>query len=129
MALRSSDRQRVTFPDWFNNGPVAIDANGRINGNNSYDSVNGGNPNVYQENLGSITSTSGLTSITLSYDTTPGRNGGGHTDIVALSGTFVGQVPEPSSIIALVGLIGMGCIGLVVRHNNRRRFAAAVAAK
>lgn len=105
----STQTGTVTFPDWFGNSPVAYDANGRINGS-GYDSVNSGNPNVYEEQLTSFVDPHlALDSISLS------TSGGGHTGIFALSGTPV-SVPEPNSLV----LLGAGAMGCFLA--NRRRF-------
>jgi len=75
----------ITVPDWFNNTPVAFDAQGRVNVvSGSFDSVNANNPNLYAEDI-SLTNTSSLvTQINLTWDS--GNTGGGVAAILALSG-------------------------------------------
>ncbi len=109
----STQTGSLTFPDWFNNSPVAIAASGRVN-ENGFDSVGGGNPNVYQENI-AFTYT-GLALDSISFSDAAG--GGGNTAIMALSGTFLGEVPEPSSVVALCGL---GAMGLFFVARRRRK--------
>lgn len=96
--------QTGTFvsPDWFNNTPVAFNANGRASvANGALDAVNTGNPRLYGVDVGVMDSTSPIASITLSYNT-----GTGHAAIFALSGAagaiapILDQQPASTNVFA-----------------------------
>jgi hypothetical protein len=105
----STQSGTLSFPDWFGNSPVAIDANGRVDQSGPED-VNSGNPNIYQENISFTPTGAALDSISLSYNSGPGN-----TAIFALSGTPV-AVPEPASLV----LFAIGAVGLLSIGHRRR---------
>jgi hypothetical protein len=111
----STQSGSVTFSDWFNGSNAAVIANGRIS-STGYDSVNGGNPQIYQVNV-PFTFTNGLQllSISLTQDTNPNNHNSGHTAIFALSGAQ--GAPEPSTFV----LAGLGTVGLLLAARRRRR--------
>ncbi|MFO0809977.1 MAG: autotransporter-associated beta strand repeat-containing protein [Gemmataceae bacterium] len=69
-----------TSADWFNNTPIAINANGRIAAG-GYNNVNGGNPRLYDATIANPNPTNPISSIDLSW--TGGTNT--HTAIFAVS--------------------------------------------
>jgi autotransporter-associated beta strand protein len=76
----SSTSYDVVSPDWFSDTPSAWQANGRSDLNGDLDSVNSGNPNLYQEDLAISDNSDPISSITLNYLS------GGEVAILALSG-------------------------------------------
>jgi autotransporter-associated beta strand protein len=81
----------INVGDWFNNTPVAVNANGRIN-SGGYDSVGSNNPNVYYYDLTGLPITNEVQSITFTFE----GGGGSHTAIFGISGSapivFGGQL-------------------------------------
>jgi MYXO-CTERM domain-containing protein len=108
----------IQSPDWFNSSPVAIGAGGRVSAGSpfSFDnqSAPGGNPNLYQENIGLTLTTSKI--ISIDFDKT-GQNNNGNTAIWAVSGTVATLTPEPSSFV----LAGLAAVGLAVAARRRRK--------
>jgi hypothetical protein len=81
----TSETGKFTSTDWFNNVPVALNANGRVDVvSGNFDSVNSGNPRIYSADIILTNTSSQVTSIKLSYDTN--NAAGGHVAIFALSG-------------------------------------------
>jgi predicted alpha-1,6-mannanase (GH76 family) len=73
-------------PDWFNNFPEAIDANGRVNVSSRVaDSLNSGNPRVYAVDVPLANVASPVTAISLTF-----QGGGANADsvIFAVSGGY-----------------------------------------
>lgn len=93
----------VVSPDWFNNGPAALIAGGRVNvGTGDFDSVGTNNPRIYQEDvlLPSSAFNHPIASITFDWSASSTAS---HTAIFAVSGS----IPEPSSAILLAtGVVG-----------------------
>jgi predicted alpha-1,6-mannanase (GH76 family) len=66
----STETGALTIPDWFNNVPVAFDAQGRTDvAAGTFNSVNNNNPNLYPVDFSPGNTTSPVTRITLSWDT------------------------------------------------------------
>jgi hypothetical protein len=103
----------INAPDWFNAGPIAVDANGRVNtALNDFNNVNNGQPRMFQQDL---TLTDTLNNV-LSVNFTWGGTGTNREAIFAISGALV-PVPEPSSL----GLLSVGAIGLLARRRRSAR--------
>ena len=104
----------INGPDWFNNSPIAVDSNGRSDVNlDDFNSVNAGNPRIYQQDLSLTDLTDAVASVNFAWGGAVGD--GDREAIFGISGT---AVPEPSSM----ALLSLGAIGLLVR---RRRAARA----
>src|SRR5262249_51221417 len=83
----------VVSPDWFNNGPAALIAGGRVNvGTGAFDSVGSDNPRIYQENVALPAGAFGHAISSITFDWT-GSSTASQTAIFGVSGS----VPEPSS--------------------------------
>lgn len=93
----------LSIGDWFNNGSnTAYDANGRINGNNSYSNVNGSDPRLYYYDLTGLSTTASLASITLTSGTA--AQGNTVTAIFAVSGSSdVAWTGSTNNIWSLAG--------------------------
>jgi hypothetical protein len=81
----------IVIPDWFNNTPVAYNANGRVNVETAVlDNVNNNNPRIYSVDFALANTTTPVSSITLTWTT-------GGTDtravIFALSGSSGAVAP------------------------------------
>lgn len=80
----SSESGTMTDPDWFNNTPVAFDAEGRANVvTGSFNSVDGNDPNLYALDIALANTTSAVTRINLTWDR---ANTGGVAAFFAVSG-------------------------------------------
>jgi hypothetical protein len=110
----------MAIPDWFGNGPIAWDANGRVSLNadgsintSDFNNTNNNNPRMYQLDLPLTDTVDAVQSVSFTWQ---GTAGNGDEDVVfGISGA---AVPEPSSM----ALLSVGAIGLLVR---RRRAARA----
>ena len=92
--------------DWFGGGNTAIALNGRLDPNSGgFDSVNSGNPRIYEALLTLTNTASPVTSVDFTF------TGGGHNVIYAISGQVI---PEPSGL----ALLGLGA--LAVTRRKRR---------
>ena len=110
-------------PDWFYNSPVAVSSS--PTGSGDARATAGGGlagpdaqnyPAIYQLDIGSIPSSSALTSIDLSFN-----SGGTNTAVFGVSG--VSAVPEP----ATVTMLGIAVAGLAGYGVRRRKQAASAA--
>jgi hypothetical protein len=87
--------------DWFGGGNTAITLNGRLNpSTGTFDSVNSGNPRIYEALLTLNNTSSPVTSVDITL------TGSGHNVIYAISGQ---AIPEPSGL-ALLGLAALGAM-------------------
>jgi len=103
----------IASPDWFNGGPIAVDANGRVNvALSDYNNLNNGQPRMFQEDLTLTNTGSNVTSIDFAW----GGTGTNREAVFAISGT---AVPEPSSL----AFLSLGALGLVARRYRARRAA------
>ncbi|MDB6064392.1 MAG: Immunoglobulin I-set domain protein [Pedosphaera sp.] len=76
----SVDGGSFPVPDWFNNSPIALTCNGRVNPSGlTFDAVNSGNPRLYSTD---IATGSGSPIVSVAFS----RNAGGHAVILAVSG-------------------------------------------
>jgi hypothetical protein len=100
----------ISAPDWFNGGPVAWYAAGRVDTNlDDFNNVLNNNPRMYQEDLTLTDTTDPVLSVSFSF-------GGSNREVVyGISGTAV-PVPEPSTFV----LVGLGALGM---YGRRRRIA------
>lgn len=100
----------VGSPDWFfNTGGIAETLNGRVStDDNSFDSVGGGNPRLYQTDVVLTNQTDPIAAIQLTLE------GGsvGNTYVFGVSGV---PVPEPTAAASLAGAAGL----LLVRRRKR----------
>jgi hypothetical protein len=80
----TSENGVFNLPDWFNNTPVAFDAEGRVDvDSGSFSSVNGNDPNLYAEDI-TLTNTSSVTRVDFGWDR--GNTSSGVAAILAMSG-------------------------------------------
>lgn len=102
----------ISVPDWFNNTPIAFDANGRVDtALNDFNNEDDGNPRMYQEDLVLTDTSDAVTNIQFTYGGSP--TGNSRTVVFGISGT---AVPEPATL----GIAAVGAVGLLTR---RRRLA------
>jgi len=102
----------LSVPDWFNNNSNALTVNGRAGlGSGSFDNINGNNPRMYDQDITLADTVDPVTGIDISY-----ASGTGNTSILAVSGVAV--VPEPGTVVALMG--GMG-VCFLFRRSSRSR--------
>jgi hypothetical protein len=89
----STESGSLNAKDWFSNGPVAANANGRVDVvTGEFDSVNSGNPRLYSIDISLGNRASPVTSVDLSWD--PANPGSGAAAVFALSG----QVAVPATL-------------------------------
>jgi hypothetical protein len=103
----------IVSPDWFDNGPAALVAHGRVRvDTGTFDHVGSNDPRLYQENV--VLPASALfhpiSSIDFAWDAAGSTTA--HTAVFAVSGS----VPEPES----VSLLGSGVIALALLAWGRR---------
>jgi hypothetical protein len=102
----------LAAPDWFNGGPIAVDANGRVDvALDDFNNVNNGQPRMFQADLALTDTVDNVLSVDFGVAGTATNRGA----VFGISGT---AVPEPSSL----ALLSLGAFGLLVR---RRRAARA----
>jgi autotransporter-associated beta strand protein len=91
----------VTVPDWFNGGPIAEVANGRMDNNNNFNNVNSGNPRLYDVILSLPLSVQSklVTSVDFSFTST----GNGRTAIFAVSGAAPAVAQTFTSPVTVTG--------------------------
>jgi len=101
-------------PDWFNNGTSAWNAQGRVDvDDNSFES-DGGNPNLYQVDLGLNDQVDPISSLSFTFDGPAGDSS--NMAIFAVSGV---SVPEPASGL----MLGIAAFALARRPRLRRTMA------
>src|SRR5438093_5943555 len=72
----------ISSPDWFNGGPIAVDANGRVNvALSDFNNVTNGQPRMFQQDLTLTNTTNNVVSIGFTW----GGTGGNREAIFALS--------------------------------------------
>jgi hypothetical protein len=106
----------IVSPDWFNNGPVALTAAGRVRvDTGTFDHVGSDNPRLYQENV-TLPAVATLHPIS-SIDFVWAANGSttAHTAVFAVSGS----VPEPASFT----MLGSGVLALALLAWRRRKLS------
>jgi hypothetical protein len=104
----SSQVASVPAPDWFNAGPIAWYAGGRVDtGLDDWNQELSTNPRMFQEDVNLDNSTSNVTSIDFGF----GGAGGNREVVFAVSGT---AVPEPSAL----ALLSLSSVGLAVRRRR-----------
>ncbi len=89
----------ISAPDWFNNSPIAIDANGRVDtALNDFNNITAGNPRMYQEDVSLSDTVDPVTSVNFSYQ------GINREVVYGLSGQ---AVPEPATwaLVATAALV------------------------
>ena len=66
----------ITAPDWFNNGPIALDANGRVDvALNDFNATTSGSPRMFQEDITLTDSVDAVTGVSFTFGpTTQGNN-------------------------------------------------------
>jgi hypothetical protein len=105
----STQNAGVASPDWFNNGPIAWYAGGRVDV--AFDDWNQeltNNPRMFQEDVNLNNIASNVTSIDFAYN-----NDGNREVVFAVSGT---AVPEPSTI----GLLSAAAAAWLVRRRRSK---------
>jgi hypothetical protein len=93
-----------SMPDWFNNTPFALSADGRVDVvANTFNNVGAGNPRLYQATFDlSAYASHPVGSIDVGWN----GSGGTHTAIMAVSGQVV---PEPAAL-AIMAVSGLGLL-------------------
>ena len=101
----STEVASVAAPDWFNNGPIAWYAGGRVDtALDDFNNVLTTNPRVFQEDLTLTNTDSAVTSIDFGF----GGSGATREVVFGVSGIAIAPVPEtPHVLLAAVG--GAGC--------------------
>ncbi len=94
-------------PDWFYNGTVAWDAEGRIYADDASLENDGTNPNLYQVDLPLTDQTDPIAYLTFAYEGSSTSTS--NMAIYAVSATPGVAVPEPASL-GLLGLAGLAMI-------------------
>jgi hypothetical protein len=102
----------IAAPDWFNNSPIAIDANGRATTALAFANTTSGNPRIYQMDVALSDLVDPVSSVSFTWPAA--LTGGNRAAIFGVSGQ---AVPEPASC----ALLGIGAIGLLLRRRLSRR--------
>lgn len=101
----------ISGSDWFNNSPIAQDANGRVNvALGDFNNINNGNPRLYQQDLALSDTANAVLSVDFAWQ---GAAGAG--DREAIFGISGEPVPEPATL----GLLSVGALGLLARKRRR----------
>ena len=96
----------VLAPDWFNGGPIALDANGRVNtALSDFNNTTNGQPRMFQEDLILTDTVDPVTSVGFTFG--PTTQGNNRQVVFGISGQVV---PEPASVALLI----IGGIGLLL---------------
>jgi hypothetical protein len=107
----SSQIASIAAPDWFNNGPIAWYAAGRVNtALSDWNQVLGTNPRMFEEDLVTNNANSNITSIDFNF----GGSGTNREVVFGVSG--ITAVPEPSAI----GLVSVAALGLLARRRRAK---------
>ncbi len=101
----------IAAPDWFNSGPIALDANGRVNvALSDFNNVTNGQPRMFQEDLTLTDTVDAVNSVSFTFG--PTTQGNNREVVFGISGT---AVPEPASVALLV----LGVAGLFAIRGKR----------
>ena len=104
----------LTAYDWYDHSPAAYTSDGRVGLDGTFDSIDSGDPRLYQLDISLADTRDPVTSIDF-YDT----GGAGHGVVWGVSG-IVAPVPEPASWL----LMGLGAVLLCFAGARRRRACA-----
>jgi hypothetical protein len=100
----------IAAPDWFNGGPIAVDANGRVNtALSDFNNTTNGQPRMFQEDFNLTDTVDPVTGVSFSF----GGTGGNREVIFGVSGQ---AVPEPASW----ALVTIGTIVLLAARKRAR---------
>jgi hypothetical protein len=100
-------------PDWtFSGGNEALTNEGLVNRGGSWSGFYSGNLHMFEHDYTLSPADQAKTLLSIDFNLT----GGQFEDLFAVSGQAI--VPEPGSLVALIGLCGMGLIGLVLRRRG-----------
>jgi len=98
----------INAPDWFNSGPIAVDANGRADtALDDFNNVDNGQPRMFQQDVNLTNVANNVVSVDFAW----GGVGGNREAIFGISGT---AVPEPSTI----GLLSAATAAWLVRRRR-----------
>ena len=88
----------ITAPDWFNNGPIALDANGRVDvALNDFNATTSGSPRMFEEDVTLTDTVDAVSSVSFTFG--PTTQGNNREVIFGISGT---AIPEPASMALLI---------------------------
>jgi len=104
----ATETNYLNSQDWFNGTPAAYTANGRIDLDTGVlNSLNGGNPRLYEEQIVLADSASPVTEATLLWTTQNSPSPASRFVVLAVSGTTVPVAPvvtdQPASVIVSAG--------------------------
>jgi hypothetical protein len=102
----------VAAPDWFNSGPIALAANGRVDtALDDFNATTNGQPRMFQEDLILTDTVDPVTSVGFTFG--PTTQGNNRQVVFGISGQVV---PEPASVALLI----IGGIGLLLVRRRMR---------